>query len=161
MSGAGNNFGGFVAEFAAQIRDNTGITTTVAAAGTPVAVAGALFLQVKNTLPGAFVFVPATGLLTVANAMAAGVYDIEFVPGDTQGTNLGAKIFRIARNGVGVGGISRDLEPATAVRSSMAPAVAPAVTLAVGDTVSVTADALTNGHVVITRDGTLRLRRVG
>lgn len=158
---AGNNVGAFVAEFAAQIRDNTGITTTVATAGTPVVIAGALFVQVKNTLPGALVWVPATGLLTVANGMAAGLYDIEFIPSDTQGTATGAKILRIARNGVGIGGISRDLEPATAVRSSMGSAVALGVQLDVGTVISVTADVLTNGHVVITRDGTLRLRRVG
>lgn len=158
---AGNNIGAFVAEFAAQIRDNVGITTTVPAAGTPVVVAGALFAQVKNTVPGALVWVPATGLLTVANGMGAGIYDIEFIPSDTQGSAAGAKILRIARNGVGVGGISRDLEPAASVRSSMGSAVALGVQLDVGNTVSVTADVLTGGNVVQTRDGTLRLRRVG
>jgi hypothetical protein len=158
---AGNNLGAFVAEFAASIRDNTGITTTVAAAGTPQRLQGALFLEAKNTLPGAFVWAPATGELTITTALAAGTYDIEFVPGDTQGTNAGVKILRIGKNGVGVGTNSRDLEPATAARSSMASAVAPAVALAVGDKVSVLVDVGTNGHVVAVRDGTLRLRRVG
>jgi hypothetical protein len=158
---AGNNLGAFVAEFAAQVRDNTGITITVAAAGTPQRLQGALFVQAKNTLPGAFVWAPATGELTITTPMAAGVYDIEFVPGDTQGTNAGVKILRIGKNGTGVGAISRDLEPATAARSSMASAVAAGVSLAVGDKVSVLVDVGTSGHVVAVRDGTLRLRRVG
>lgn len=158
---AGKNFGAFVAMFVAQVRDNTGITTTVTTAGTPLPVKGALFTEARNELPAAMSWSPGNGELTITGKAAAGVYDIEVIAGDAIGSNGGAKILRAAKNGVGVGTFSRETEPATAVRTSMGAAIATGVSLAVGDKVSVLADVATNGHVVITRDLTLKLTRVG
>lgn len=166
MVAVGNNLAAFPATFVAAIRNETGITTTVPTAGVPVAVAGALFTQLRNQLPDALSWDPATGMLTVTREQGAGVYDVEVIGGDLIGTNAGAKIIRAAKTPAGgaltpVGGIGRVTEPAAAARSSVGPAYAPGVSLVKGDKVSVVVDVAANGNTVLSRDLTLKLVKVG
>jgi hypothetical protein len=156
---SGNNLQAFPASFVASVRDDTGITITVAAAGTSLPLKGALFEQRLNALPGAsgFAWVAADGTLTIGKNVA-GIYDIEVVGGWVVGTNAGVKIVGPAKNGT-ILAKSRAVEPGTAVGASQS-VIAPAVSLAAGDVVTVECDAGTNGHVVIARDLALKLTRV-
>jgi hypothetical protein len=157
---SGNNLQAFPASFVASVRDDTGITITVAAAGTALPLLGALFAQRLNAMPGAsgFTWSAAAGTLTIGAAVA-GVYDVEVVGGWVLGTNAGVKIVGPAKNGT-ILAKSRTVEPNPAVGASQS-VIAPAVTLAAGDVVTVLCDVGTNGHVVTARDLALKLTRVG
>ena len=150
--------------FQAAVDDATGITTTVATAGTPVALVGALFTQRQNNIasssgsPG-FLFVPATGKLTLVGPLMAGKYRIGFTPSRVTGTNAGVKIFQIAKGGVVQGFKSTDTSAATAVDSSMGPALA-VLDLVAGDEITVVCDAGTSAHTVITKTGVLECERI-
>lgn len=150
--------------FQAAVDDATGITTTVATAGTPVALVGALFTQRQNNIPSAagspgFLFVPATGKLTVVGPLMAGRYRVGFTPSRVTGTNAGVKIFQIAKGGVVQGFKSTDTSAATAVDSSMGPALA-VLDLVAGDEITVVCDAGTSTHTVITKTGVLECERI-
>lgn len=159
---AGKNLGAFPASFVASIRDNTGETITVTTAGTPLPLKGATFLERRNPLDGAsgFVWSATDGEVTIG-AQAAGVYDVEVIPGRTIGTDAGVKILRVSKNGTGVGGLARTQEAATAVGAGMGSAFASGVSLEAGDKVGVLCDVGTNGHVVTAMDLSLKLTRVG
>lgn len=159
---AGNNLVAFPASFVASVRDNTGITITVAAAGTALPLKGALFLERRNPLPGAagFAWSATDGEVTIG-AQAAGIYDIEVIPGSTIGTNAGVKILQASLAGAGVGGLARTQEAATSVGAGMGSAYASGVALVAGSKVGVLCDVGTNGHVVTSKDVTLKLTRVG
>ena len=140
--------------FQAAVDDATGITTTVATAGTPVALVGALFTQRQNNIPSAagspgFLFVPATGKLTVVGPLMAGKYRIGFTPSRVTGT----------KGGVVQGFKSTDTSAATAVDSSMGPALA-VIDLVAGDEITVVCDAGTSAHTVITKTGVLECERI-
>ena len=165
MTAVGQNSASFPASFVSAIRSDTGVTTTVAAAGTALPILGALFVQARNTLPEAFLWDPLTGVLTITREQGAGVYDIEVMGADIQGSNSGAKILRISKTTAAgvvslVGSQARGTEAAAAVRSSVGPAYAAGVTLAKGDKVSVVADVSVNGNVVISRDLVFKLTKV-
>lgn len=154
------NLGSFPAVFVAAVNDATGITNTVAAAGTPQELEGALFTQVLNTLPDALTWTPASGELSVTRKQGAGKYLIRFSPSFTIGTNAGVKIHHIGKNNAVVGVQSRDQEAATAVGTSAGDAVA-VVDLDVGDVVTVEQDVGTNGHAITTRRATLTAIKIG
>ncbi len=150
--------------FQAAVDDATGITTTVTTAGTPLPLLGALFTQRQNNIPSAagspgFLFVPATGKLTVVGALMAGKYRIGFTPSRVNGTNAGVKILQIAKGGVVQGFKSTDTSAATAVDSSMGPALA-VLDLVAGDEITVVCDVGTNGHTVIIKTGVLECERI-
>jgi hypothetical protein len=154
------NFGSFPAVFVAAINDATGITNTVAAAGTPQELEGALFVQLYNSLPAALVWTPASGELEVTQEQGSGKYLARFSPSFTIGTNAGVKIHSIGKNNAVVGVQSRDQEAATAVGTSAGDAVA-VVDLVKGDKITVEQDVGTNGHAITTRRATLTLIKIG
>jgi hypothetical protein len=156
---SGNNLQAFPASFVASVRDNTGITITVATAGTALPLIGALFAERLNALPGAsgFTWNAAAGTLTIGKNVA-GVYDIEVVGGWVLGSNSGTKIVGPAKNGT-IQALSRTVEPNPAIGGSQS-VIAPAVTLAAGDVVTVLCDVGVNGNVVTVRDLALKLTRV-
>jgi hypothetical protein len=145
--------------FSAAVDDGTGIAITVATAGTPLPLKGALFVQGANNSDGGLVWSATDGTLTVAKAQAAGTYEIEAVPGNTIGPNTGVKIVHLSKNGARVGNISRAVEPAAAVQSGMASAKA-LVSLALGDVVEVDVDVGTNGHAVTFRQLVLTAKKL-
>jgi hypothetical protein len=150
--------------FLGAVDDATGISTTVATAGTPLPLLGALFTQRTNNLPSSsgspgFLFVPATGKLTCVGALMNGRYRIAFTPSRVTGTNAGTKIFQIAKGGVVQGFKSTDVSAATAVETSMGQCIA-VLDLVAGDEITVVCDVGTSGHIVTTRTGVLECERV-
>lgn len=151
--------------FVAAIQDDTGALETITTAGTPNTLSDALFLQIQNDIPSSagspgFVWTPADGTLDVIGAFMEGRYKVTFTPARTIGTNAGVKIFRIAKNSVAVGFLSRDVSAGTAVETSQAPAIA-FIDVAAGDEIKVLVDVGTNGHAVTVRSGVLEVEKIG
>jgi hypothetical protein len=166
MSLAALNTGGTPLMLVAAINDGTGETITVAAAATPQAVLSAtLFTAVYNATGGLLTFTGTTGVVAVANANAIGSYEVDAIVGDGIATNsavvdieIWASIGGAAKAQIGTG--ARHTELATATRNSMAPACAIWSPTAVADTVEARVRVGTNGHALVIRDFTLKIKRV-
>lgn len=164
---AGLNLEASKIRFAAAANDATGFTETIAAAGTPQAVADALLVQRVNNSVGGLVWDVDDGTLTVSKQQAAGVYDLTALAADVIGSNGGVCILQFQRAPAAtptvfaaVGNPSRATMASTAVRLGMAPVAAAGVSLALGDVVRLVADVGTNGHVVILRALEIRAEKV-
>ena len=166
MSLSGLNTGGTPLMLVAAINDGTGETITVAAAATPQAVLSAtLFTAVLDQTGGLLTFDGTTGVAAVANGNALGSYEVEAVVGDGIATNsavvdveIWASIGGAAKAQIGRG--SRKTELGTASRMSMGPAYAVWSPTAVADTVEARIRVGTNGHAIVIRDFTLKIKRI-
>jgi len=150
----------------ARVRDGTGITTTVAAAGTPAVVTSAtLFTADQDDTGGAITFSGTTGKFTVATQNGVGKYLVLASFGSVQGVNaktvLGI-IFAVEGGAtVAAKGLrATKTEPATAVAGNAGVAMAVVNLSAVGDTVEIRLDSTTNGDTVVTRDLYVQLVKI-
>ena len=166
MSLSGLNTGGKPLMLVAAINDGTGETITVAAAATPQAVKSATLLTaVLDQTGGLLTFDGTTGVVTLADAMGIGSYEVEAIVGDGIGTNAAVLDIEIwaVEDGAAVAQIgqgARKTEPSTAKRDGIAPAYAIWSPAAVDDTVEVRVEVGTNGHAIVIRDFTLKIKRI-
>ena len=163
---AAQNTGGTPLMLVAAINDGTGETITVAAAATPQAVLSAtLYTAVLDNTGGVITFVGTTGVATLAKASGIGSYEVEAIVGDGIATNsavvdieIWASIGGAAKAQIGRG--ARKTELATAARNGIAPAYAVWAPTAISDTVECQVRVGTNGHAIVIRDFTLRVKRI-
>lgn len=149
----------------AVIRDATGITTTVATAGTAVALVGTAFAAGKESSGGSLTWTPASGKVAVAKQSGVGRYLAIFSCGDAIGANSArpsAQIFAV-EGGAAVaakGNLAAKTEPATAARGNLGVCMAVVDLSAVGDTVEIRLDSTTSGNTVLIRDASLQLIKI-
>lgn len=146
------------------IRDDTGVVTTVAAAGTYVTVGTAAPLVAGEADgSGCITYTLASNKFTIAKRCGQGELVLEACLNDLIGTNakfaLGAWHRVRAGATVVVGPITRRSEPATAVRGTQG-CVRTVVDALESDTYDFRFDAETNGNTVTTRDANFLVMKI-
>jgi hypothetical protein len=163
--GTGLNTDGQAVYASAQIADGTGVTTTVAAAGTYVTVGTAAPLAAGEADgSGAITYTLASNKFTIATRQGVGEIELEACINDGVGTNsktwTGAwhKVTSAAVTSQ-VGPIMRRTEAASALRESHG-CVKTIVDAALLDTYDFRFDSQTNADTVVTRHAFFRVRKL-
>lgn len=146
--------------FSAKIDNDTGITTTIAAAGTYVVLADASKLEVMVDNSNDLINLDATtGVYTLSsNPAAAGIYELIADIGNFKGANNALVKGAWHKGSNKQSGFFETKMAATALESNGCARVI--VSLAAGDTVKFMYDSGTNGDTVVTKRATFVIKKL-